>query len=253
MGSRGVTQAGPVLEVCPHFKHAPTRLPLAVSGWHFPTSPRGAKVDHYRVLGVPRGASLSEIRAAYLAAARRHHPDKAALFAEGGSAAALGPPSSSDPPASSGASDFPSVLAAWEALSDGAKRSAHDSALAAADGASGSAAVRPPPPISEELELTEMEAAPAKRFVHPCRCGDRFSVAFEQIERCIAESAVSRPPLRASAGAPTNYSGAPGGAAAAVEEEPSLVLSCPSCSLHIRVYVPADWAFPTAGTPPPPL
>ncbi len=208
-------------------------------------------MDHYRILGIPRGASLSEIRAAYLAAARRHHPDKAALFAEGDSAAALGPPSSSDPPASSGATDFPSVLAAWEVLSDGPKRSAHDAALAAADGAGGGAAVRPPPPISEELELTEMEAAPAKRFVHPCRCGDRFSVAVDQIERCIAEAAISRPPLRTNAGTP-NYSGAPGGAAAAVEEEPSLVLSCPSCSLHIRVYVPADWAFPIVGAPLPP-
>jgi len=67
---------------------------------------------HYEVLGVARGASHEQIRAAYLEAARRHHPDKHA---------------GSDPDVIARAREaMVSVNAAWDVLGDRARRQAYD-------------------------------------------------------------------------------------------------------------------------------
>ena len=49
------------------------RLPLA--DWRRWLGGSGGSVDCHAVLGVPKGASRAEIKAAFLAAAKRHHPD----------------------------------------------------------------------------------------------------------------------------------------------------------------------------------
>ena len=68
-----------------------------------------AETDFYCVLGVPRDASFSAIRAAYRELAKRLHPD------------ASGSPGD--------AAKFARIAEAYEVLSDREKRRAHDAAL----------------------------------------------------------------------------------------------------------------------------
>jgi molecular chaperone DnaJ len=65
------------------------------------------RVDHYEVLGVSRGATRDEIRAAFRRLARAHHPDGAG----GGS---------------SGDREFRQVARAWAVLGNAARRRAYD-------------------------------------------------------------------------------------------------------------------------------
>jgi curved DNA-binding protein len=67
-----------------------------------------AKRDHYRVLGVPRGASMDEIRRAYWRLARKHHPD---ITREPGTG-----------------EYFTALTSAYEVLHDPAKRACYDQA-----------------------------------------------------------------------------------------------------------------------------
>ncbi len=67
--------------------------------------------DPYRVLGVPRTASLREIRDAYRARARRIHPDLAG---------------------EDSIDRMRDLNAAWELLKDARRREAHDAAMRAA-------------------------------------------------------------------------------------------------------------------------
>jgi len=64
-------------------------------------------IDHYAVLGVQRGASADEIRAAYRRAARASHPDL-------------------NPGDASADERFKRVQVAWEVLGDPARRAAYD-------------------------------------------------------------------------------------------------------------------------------
>lgn len=64
-------------------------------------------VDHYAVLGVPRGASAEEIRTAYRRAARASHPDL-------------------HPDDATAHERFKRVQVAYEVLGDPARRSAYD-------------------------------------------------------------------------------------------------------------------------------
>lgn len=70
---------------------------------------------HYEALGVPIGASASEIRQAYLAAARRHHPDFH-LAADSQTQAAH-------------ARQMQVVNQAWEVLGDATARQRYDASL----------------------------------------------------------------------------------------------------------------------------
>src|SRR3546814_8494136 len=63
---------------------------------------------HYEVLGVGRGATTAELRAAYVELARIHHPDRA-----GGDAARMR-----------------AVNAAWATLRNPARRAAYDASIA---------------------------------------------------------------------------------------------------------------------------
>jgi curved DNA-binding protein CbpA len=64
-------------------------------------------IDHYSVLGVQRGASDDEIRAAYRRAARASHPDL-------------------NPGDATAAERFKRVQVAWEVLGDPSRRAAYD-------------------------------------------------------------------------------------------------------------------------------
>jgi curved DNA-binding protein CbpA len=68
------------------------------------------RVDHYRVLGVPRDASVNEIRSAYRRLARRHHPDVN--------------------PRAGGSQRFRALARAYETLSDPSERARYDHAVA---------------------------------------------------------------------------------------------------------------------------
>jgi curved DNA-binding protein len=109
--------------------------------------------DLYAVLGVPRNASMDEIRRAYLALARRYHPDV-----------------SRDPAA---AERFNEASEAHEVLADPASRARYDRLSAVARGVSAPAAGarrvpvrtgrRPPPDTVVEVELTVEEACTGGR------------------------------------------------------------------------------------------
>lgn len=73
----------------------------------------GGVKTHYQTLGVSRLASAAEIKRAFHALARRTHPDVN--------------------PSPEATAAFAAVQAAYEALSDAAKRSAYDRALMAAE------------------------------------------------------------------------------------------------------------------------
>src|SRR3546814_6482568 len=92
---------------------------------------------HYEVLGVGRGATTAELRAAYVELARIHHPDRA-----GGDAARMR-----------------AVNAAWATLRNPARRAAYDASIAgwpagASDrpASAGAAAVAEPPEDDIEFE-----------------------------------------------------------------------------------------------------
>ena len=71
---------------------------------------RRPRVDHYRVLGVERDATASEIRRAYRHLARQHHPDVS--------------------PQRSGSQRFRALTRAYETLSNPAARARYDGTLA---------------------------------------------------------------------------------------------------------------------------
>jgi DnaJ-class molecular chaperone len=103
---------------------------------------RGARVDHYRTLGVGRDASTREIRRAYRRLARQHHPD-------------LNP--------ADGAGRFVAISGAYKVLSDPEAKARYDRTLTATP----SPSPRPHPPAPRvggpvriaTLELSVEEAA----------------------------------------------------------------------------------------------
>ncbi|MFN8632735.1 MAG: DnaJ domain-containing protein [Chloroflexota bacterium] len=93
-----------------------------------------AETDHYAVLGIPRGASLDEIRGAYRRAARASHPDL-----HPGDADAL--------------ARFKRVQVAYEVLVDPDRRDAYDRPSTAATVPRQHRAPRRPPDPDEPVSL----------------------------------------------------------------------------------------------------
>lgn len=77
--------------------------------------------DHYETLGVPYGATRTEIRRAYLRRAKDHHPDRNRWSASG-----IVSDHDSD---NESASIMRELNAAWEVLGDSVARSRHDAEL----------------------------------------------------------------------------------------------------------------------------
>lgn len=86
-------------------------------------------MSHYRVLGVPRGATRAEIRAAYVRAARRAHPDLHRTAKASERQAAV--------------DQMCAINEAWRVLGDTSRRRVYDQHRIAA--AAGASSVRRPP------------------------------------------------------------------------------------------------------------
>jgi len=103
----------------------------------------GGQVDYYAVLGVPRDASVPDIRRAYRRVVRQHHPDL-----------------TGDP---DGSERFVAAVRAYEVLNDPAARARYDK-----QSEPHSTPIRrsPAPAVGRRgvLELTALEAAYAARF-----------------------------------------------------------------------------------------
>jgi hypothetical protein len=92
-------------------------------------------VTHYDVLGVPRGAPISEVRQAYVALAREHHPDRT-----GGDADAMR-----------------AVNQAWATLRDPERRASYDLTLGPAPALPARPAPAPRMRTDEEELLADLE------------------------------------------------------------------------------------------------
>ena len=106
----------------------------------------------YEVLGVSRGASAAELRAAYLRLARHHHPDVAAASADG---------------AASGEERMRELNEAWAVLGDPARRRAYDRQLTA----EASRVVRAPRGGASSSTMPTPSGGPSPDFV-PLDDGD---------------------------------------------------------------------------------
>jgi len=161
--------------------------------------------DPHAVLGIARGASLGEARAAYLRLSLALHPDKQQQRErEGASAGAGGPDEPGGAAAAAAAAAFLAVQAAWERLRDEDPRVGTSGAPSApAQPAPGRRAV-----VAEEIALDELEFDEAARVhVRRCRCGGECAVA--EADAAALASEIGR-----------------GGA---------VELECPSCSLVVLV------------------
>ncbi|GBF94024.1 hypothetical protein Rsub_07292 [Raphidocelis subcapitata] len=106
----------------------PPQPQLPQRRWFAAPPPDG---DLYAVLGAPRDATRSQLKAAFRRAARATHPD--ARPGAGAGAAAGGrpqrPPAAAAAAAEAAAAEFLRVVAAYEVLSDPDRRRAYDAAL----------------------------------------------------------------------------------------------------------------------------
>jgi curved DNA-binding protein len=130
------------------------------------------KRDHYRVLGVPRDASMREIRRAYRRLARQHHPDVS--------------------PHPGDSAYFTELTTAYEVLHDPAKRTRYDR--------SGYSLKAPGDPVQAPRPCW-VESHPAASWVrHPARSrrGRDLRAVLELSPREAAHLAVG--PLTVSAG-----------------------------------------------------
>jgi len=112
----------------------------------------------------------------------------------------------------SSSAEFQQIQLAWEVLSDERARTEFDAARAAASAAASAAAVKREAAIADEIDADDMALVEASgagsvdHLSHACRCGGAYTL-----------------PL----------AGLKGGARHLVE--------CSSCSLRVRITVPADW------------
>lgn len=114
-----------------------------------------ATADAYGALGVARGATDAEVRAAFHARARELHPDRRRDGGDDG-----------------GARRYAQVQAAWAALREPADRRRYDAGL---DEAAVKAARVPHG--SGSVVLAALARAPGgDGYEHPCRCGSTYSI-----------------------------------------------------------------------------
>lgn len=108
--------------------------------------------------------------------------------------------------------EFQQIQLAWEVLSDERARAEFDAARAAAAAAATAAAVKREAAIADEIDADEMALVEASgagsvdHLSHACRCGGAYTLPLDGLK---------------------------GGSSHLVE--------CSSCSLRVRVKVPADW------------
>ncbi|EAU92361.1 hypothetical protein CC1G_00580 [Coprinopsis cinerea okayama7 len=134
-----------------------------------PSSATTTSINYYEVLNVQPDASAAELKAAYHKALLRHHPDKQATQRS----------------AEIGIVEIAHIKEAFEVLSNSSRRAEHDAELKRA-----SYAHRPRPaqviPLEEWTSLAangsedEGDEGP---WTYPCRCGGRYTLTLELMER----------------------------------------------------------------------
>ena len=142
--------------------------------------------DHYSALGVPRTATESDIKKAYLANARIFHPDRCQKEAEIGSGS------------------FYAIQNAWETLGDPKKRACYDAALSSTltsaatseRGNSSSTHTQMDASAWAEVTLSDMarlddQDSGEVYYVYDCRCGDTYEISDDELRA--NESAVYIP------------------------------------------------------------
>ncbi|CEH18542.1 Molecular chaperone (DnaJ superfamily) [Ceraceosorus bombacis] len=139
--------------------------------------------DFYKLLGVERGASSHDVRAAYLAQAKLNHPDRLAT----------GRTSESD-------ARIRALTHAYSVLSDPKSRIDYDIQLdhhhTLCNAASSKRAESRISAVIDidAFELLEQEDADdlrpaAPRFAYPCRCGNRYAVRADRLEQAMDSTA----------------------------------------------------------------
>ncbi|XP_031271537.1 DPH4 homolog [Pistacia vera] len=160
---------------------------------------------HYDILSVREDASYEEIRTSYRSAILNHHPDKLR-----GSEASERDNGSGD--------RFLKVQKAWEVLSNSRSRAIYDSELRVS---------RQDTAAAEDVNLEDMvveveDDGEVVELFYQCRCGDYFSVNSLELSKIgytllRNENMISFQTLNASPA--------------------SVILSCGSCSLQVRLLI----------------
>jgi hypothetical protein len=116
----------------------------------------GHDSDHYQQLGVPRTATMREIRRAYRRLARQYHPDL-------------------NPEADDSAARFAAVHHAYTILSDHARRARYDRTIPAAPALAPSR--RPQPPFEQHLVRRGVLELSAREVRHLAQAPLRLTAA----------------------------------------------------------------------------
>ncbi|KAG5189459.1 heat shock protein 40 like protein/ DnaJ domain-containing protein [Tribonema minus] len=117
-------------------------------------------MNKYDLLGIPRNASLEQVKRAYQQAALKLHPDKASPNTTG----TADDFSRLDP--------FRAVQEAWETLRDPERRADYDERLEAASKHA---------TISEDVNASDMQLCEDGVLMHPCRCGEAYEVTQDEL------------------------------------------------------------------------
>ncbi|KAF5942785.1 hypothetical protein HYC85_020427 [Camellia sinensis] len=163
---------------------------------------------HYDILGVREDANFEEIRTSYRSAILDSHPDKLQKTSE-----------TSFPNHESG-NRFLEVQRAWEILSNSKLRVAYDSELQAS---------RHDFVAAEDVGLEDLMVENTGEFLelfYQCRCGDYFSIDSSELEEMGYQL------LRDGSKISLHISDA--------TLPSSIILSCGSCSLQVRLLINAD-------------
>ncbi|XP_028094250.1 DPH4 homolog [Camellia sinensis] len=163
---------------------------------------------HYDILGVREDANYEEIRTSYRSAILDSHPDKLQKTSE-----------TSFPTHESG-NRFLEVQRAWEILSNSKLREAYDSELQAS---------RHDFVAAEDVGLEDLMVENTGEFLelfYQCLCGDYFSIDSSELEEMGYQL------LRDGSKISLHISDA--------TLPSSIILSCGSCSLQVRLLINAD-------------
>ncbi|CAI0558192.1 unnamed protein product [Linum tenue] len=174
--------------------------------------------SHYEILSVKEGASYEEIRSGYRSAILNSHPDRSQQNTSDSSAAAD--------------EKFLRVQRAWEVLSDSRSRAAYDNELRASRRRQDSS-------VSGDIDLmdvgvTVVEESGVVELCYDCRCGDCFSVDSSDLERMGYKLSRDR----------DNVWFEDDGDDASRPAAASVVISCGSCSLRVRLSIETGLKVP---------